>query len=162
MSAVTVPAKLLAKVFGLTQRRIQQLAQDGIIPKSERGEYPLLASVQGYVTFLQETSRKVGGDNEELTKHRLRLEKARADTAELELSLRVRELVFADEVQGEVSSMLANFRARLLALPAAIAAQGSGLDRVALEELVKSRVYEALHEFSGYNPGAGESSGDTA
>lgn len=45
--------KFYANLFNITVRRIQQLAKDGIIPKSGRGRYPLIGAVKGYVGYLQ-------------------------------------------------------------------------------------------------------------
>jgi phage terminase Nu1 subunit (DNA packaging protein) len=53
----TVPVSTLAKLFNLTSVRVQQLAADGVIYKSGRGQYDLWTSVKGYIKFLQE--RKV-------------------------------------------------------------------------------------------------------
>ena len=49
-----VPVTHLSKIFNITDRRVQQLASDGIIPKAERGQYPFIEAVQGYIKFLQE------------------------------------------------------------------------------------------------------------
>ena len=43
----------ISKLLKLTERRVQQLAKDGIIPKAERGKYDLVSSVHGYVDFLK-------------------------------------------------------------------------------------------------------------
>lgn len=61
MSATNVPCKFLAQLFGVSERRVQQLAKEGVIPKAERGEYPLLASVKSYVKSLQGALRHGGG-----------------------------------------------------------------------------------------------------
>lgn len=50
----TKPAKFFADLFGVTERRIQQLAKDGVIPKAGRGQYPFIGTIRGYVRFLQE------------------------------------------------------------------------------------------------------------
>jgi phage terminase Nu1 subunit (DNA packaging protein) len=64
----TVPLDVLAKLFDLSARRIQQLASDGIIPKpSSRGEYVLAGAIRGYINFL----RKDGLVDEELAKEKL-------------------------------------------------------------------------------------------
>ena len=45
MSTPTYPVSTIAKLFNLTERRVQQLASEGVIPKPERGKYDLVASV---------------------------------------------------------------------------------------------------------------------
>ena len=73
----------IAKLLKLTERRVQQLAKDGIIPKSERGKYDLVSSVHGYVDFLK---AKAGGEftAEEVIKNKNKLIKAKAELAEIE------------------------------------------------------------------------------
>lgn len=48
-----VAVDAVAALFGLTPRRIQQLAKEGILPKAERGRYNLAACVRSYVAHLQ-------------------------------------------------------------------------------------------------------------
>lgn len=43
----------LAELFGLTERRIQQLVRENVIPRSGRGRYPMRESVRRYVAYLQ-------------------------------------------------------------------------------------------------------------
>lgn len=153
MAANNVPASTLARLFNLTERRVQQLAKDGIIPRGAKGEYALLPSVKGYIQFLQEAASRAGGDNDEIARSRARYEAARAEEREIDLAERKRELVHVDDVMDEVSKMVANFRARVLAIPSAVAAQGVGMtSRAELENLAKNKVYEALHELSRYDP----------
>lgn len=49
----TYSAALIAKLLNITERRLQQLAKDGVVPKAARGKYPLAGCVRGYVTYLQ-------------------------------------------------------------------------------------------------------------
>ena len=48
-----VAVDVVAGLFGLTPRRIQQLAKEGVLPKAERGRYNLAACVRFYVAHLQ-------------------------------------------------------------------------------------------------------------
>lgn len=58
--APTYPVATIAKLLLLTERRVQQLTEQNIIPKAERGRYELAPAVQGYVKFLRD--RALGGD----------------------------------------------------------------------------------------------------
>ena len=49
-----VKADALARLFNLTTRRVQQLANEGIVVKVGRGVYDLLPSIHGYIRFLQD------------------------------------------------------------------------------------------------------------
>jgi phage terminase Nu1 subunit (DNA packaging protein) len=60
-----VSAGALAKVFGLTLRRIQQMAQDGTIPRAGRGVFALAASVQALLQYRQSAAENDGSINPE-------------------------------------------------------------------------------------------------
>jgi len=59
-AAATYPVSTIAKLLLLTERRVQQLTEQNIIPKAERGRYELAPAVQGYVKFLRD--RALGAD----------------------------------------------------------------------------------------------------
>jgi hypothetical protein len=40
------PGTAIAKLLNITERRLQQLAKEGVIPKTERGRYPLVESAR--------------------------------------------------------------------------------------------------------------------
>ena len=47
MSTATQPIGVIAKLLDLSERRVQQLSREGVIPKAERGQYDLIGSVRG-------------------------------------------------------------------------------------------------------------------
>ena len=52
--SATVDVHELAEYLDLSIRRIYALARDGIISQSSRGQYNLLASIEGYVSYLKD------------------------------------------------------------------------------------------------------------
>lgn len=50
------PGGIIAKLLNITERRLQQLAKEGVIPRSGRDSYPLAGAVRGYIRFLQQTT----------------------------------------------------------------------------------------------------------
>src|SRR5690554_4944951 len=52
------PAEVVSRLLNLTERRLQQLAREGIIPKAAHGKYPLVQCVQGYIRYLQQLARQ--------------------------------------------------------------------------------------------------------
>lgn len=120
-----VPAATLAKLFGLTERRIQQLAADGTIPKSERGEYPLAAAIQGYIRSLKDDLQKARrGDADE------RYAVARATEAELRAGLRASSLITADEAFSVLDEVVGLIRAGLDGLGARLTQDRALRDRI--------------------------------
>ena len=49
MTIKTTDAATLAGAFGVTVRRVQQLATDGVLPKAGRGKYDLVACIRAYL-----------------------------------------------------------------------------------------------------------------
>lgn len=94
---LTYRASPLADVLHLTERRIQQLANEGIIPKAKKGDYDVIGSVKGYIHYLQARAagRTEGSYNDpsDIKRERKRLIKAQADKVEHENHVRRGELV---------------------------------------------------------------------
>ena len=153
MSTPTYPVSTIAKLFNLTERRVQQLASEGVIPKPERGKYDLVASVRGYIAYLQE--RAFGKEIIHVDAHqeRARLLKAQADKTELEVKTIKGELMSQDQIAEQWSGFVMATRSRLLSLPTRGAHLAMGLKEFheikgGLEELVR----EALNEIALYDP----------
>lgn len=108
---------VIARFLNLTERRVQQLARDGIIPKPEKGKYDLVGCVQGYIGYLQ--ARAFGKDTGtvDMYAERGRLLRLQADRAQMELDMMRARLISADEAEELWASLLATFRARMLAVP---------------------------------------------
>lgn len=145
----TVSPTVLSKVLMITERRIQQLASEGILAKEDRGKYPLIPNVQAYIKFWQD--RAVGSDAGQTDLHteRTRLTKAQADKTELEADVLKGDLIPADEVFERWETMVAGFRAKMLSIPTKtshLLINVSVFDEV--ESILKTHVYEALKELS--------------
>lgn len=145
------PVGTIAKLFMLTERRVQQLVQMGIIPKNEHGRYELVPVVQGYVRYLQERSLGRTGAPEDYHQEKARLVKLQADKAQLEVDELSGDLVRADEVAKEWEEMLGDMKGRLLGLPskaAPIVAPQTHPGEVLA--VLKDLVNEALQELYEY------------
>lgn len=77
------PAVFFSKLFNLTDRRIQQLAKEGIIPKAARGKYPLIGTIKAYVSYLQERTLSGEVSDKDIKGLRSRLIEAQAISIEL-------------------------------------------------------------------------------
>jgi phage terminase Nu1 subunit (DNA packaging protein) len=143
------PAGVIAKLLLLTDRRVQQLAAEGVIPKAERGRYALAPAVQGYVKYLKD--RAIGADAEggdaENAKHRLI--KARARMAELEADTLEGKLLDRTEVEQAWKTLVLNMRAKLMAIPVRAAPQMVTLPSIMqAAALLERLVTEALNELA--------------
>jgi phage terminase Nu1 subunit (DNA packaging protein) len=116
------PVAVIARLLDLTERRVQQLAREGIIPPAarsgdERGRYDLVGAVRGYVHYLREQVVRSQAGTTDFGAERARLVKAKADLAEMDAGARRSDLLPAGEVEEAWIAVLARLRARLLVLP---------------------------------------------
>ena len=127
MATNTQPIAIIARLLDLTERRVQQLAHDGIIPPAartgpQRGRYDLVGSVRGYVRYLRDqATRAQSGSTQsgsaDFGVERARLIRAKADLAEMDAGSRRSDLLPAAEVEAAWAATLARLRTRLLVLP---------------------------------------------
>ncbi len=148
-----VACGVLSKLFGLTVRRVQQLAKEGIIPKPKRNQYDLLGCIQAYIKYLQ----SLATESSEGKKEQARLTKIRADMAQLEFEMKAGRVVVAEEVQDELEKMLTAFRAKLLSLPSDVAPSVAGETEIAgIKIVLDQAVEEAILELRSYDARTGK------
>lgn len=147
----TFPLDTICKLLDLTPQRVAQLVNMGVIPRKERGRYELVPVVRGYIKYLRE--RAVKGDvqagADDYATHRARLTKAKADMAEMEREQMANALIPAADVEMAWIEVVANMRAKLLAIPTTAAADTQAAPTLAeAKQVLKVKVNEALSELS--------------
>jgi len=149
--AATHPVSAIAKLLMLTERRVQQLTKDGVIPKSERGRYELAPAVQGYIRFLQDRNLKIDGKQViDFNAERARKVKAEADIAEIDAAKARGEVADLADVQRSVEQCFAEIRANLRNIPSRISAQLIGEQtETQIKKVILSEIDAALMSLSG-------------
>lgn len=118
----TYPAGTIAKLLMLTERRVQQLAKDGIIPKAERGRYELAPSVQGYIRFLQDRNVTAGvGSPIDYAAEKAKKLKAERQRVELELSRAQGEVVPLAQLERALANTFAEIKTNIRSVPSRVA-----------------------------------------
>lgn len=97
-----------------------------------------------------------------LEEENLRLTKARADKAEIDLARTAGVVHLEEDVIKHVGDMLQAFRARALSIPTKAATVVPPEHRPEIEAAIKKIVYEALSEIASYRPDGMGSSEPTA
>lgn len=115
MATNTQSIAVIARLLDLTERRVQQLSREGVIPRAERGRYDLVGSVRGYVRYLRDQA--ASRDVADIGSERTRLVGAKADLAEMEAEVRRGDLLSAALVEEAWIAILARLRSQLLVLP---------------------------------------------
>jgi phage terminase Nu1 subunit (DNA packaging protein) len=143
------PIAVIARLLDLSERRVQQLSREGVIPKAERGQYDLVAAVRGYVAYLRDLAVRAQSGAPDFGAERARLIKAKADLAEMEAEGRRGELLPAEAVEAAWTAVLARLRARLLVLPDRLAPLCHEETTIAgVRDQIRRAVREALDELA--------------
>ena len=152
-SATKVSVQVIARLLMISERRVQQLANEGVIPRTESRRYNLEESVQAYIQFLQgkNVGRAMADEQIDFHEEKARLTKIQADKAQLELDEMARSLVKAEDVSREWYNAVTDCKGRLLSIPSKaapiVAAETSA---GACKKIIDDLVYEALEELGSY------------
>ena len=140
-----------AAIAGLSVRRLQQMeAASELVTRTAAGGYDPTA-VGGWLRARIAADFGVTADGQvyNFETERARKMKHDADLAEMEAARERGDLIPAKDVQREWTDILANIRARLLALPTKLAARTAPPDRLtAVEAEARKIINEALAEMS--------------
>ena len=150
-------SKVVAAWLGLTERRVRQLRDEGVISEKQPGLYDLQATVTKYITFLRNGSGKINLNDE-----RAGLTRAKREAAEMENKLRMGELHRTQDIEAGLKTVFVNIRGRFLALPAkpspTLASMGG--NQTAIFDELKQAIDEALEELSDYRVAFAARDGD--
>ncbi|GLK67037.1 hypothetical protein [Hansschlegelia plantiphila] len=138
-SIEVVNAAAVGDLVGVTGRRIEQLASDGVILRIGVGRFDKRASVRAYCDFLRAGATGRGNVDKAYRDAKTRAAAAQAEKIETANAVAAGELVSAADVAAAWSTILADVRAAMLAIPSRV----QGIDRHAIE-LLDREIREAL------------------
>ena len=149
-SKPTYPVGTIAKLLLISERRVQQLTKEGVIPKADRGRYELAPAVQGYIRYLADRNLKVDGKEIiDFNAERARKLRAEADIAELEAARKRSEVATVSQVQRSVENAFAEVRANMRNIPSRLATQIVGeMNETVLKEKMLDEIDLALSALS--------------
>lgn len=153
-------ATIIAKLFGVTDRRVQQLAKEGIIPAVQTRPYKfdLLPTVQAYIRYLSDKAN--GREAKSADTARAEADKLRADAdlkqskakiAELQLKELEGKMHRSEDVEAVTNDLVYTIRSMVMALPGRLAMdvmQASNANEASA--LIRSECHKILEELAGY------------
>ena len=165
-----ISAPQISYALGLSEMRISQLVDSGVIKKVARGQYYSLESTKNYVEFLKrKTISTEQGPLQDYNTERTRLIKHKADLAELQKEQVSSKLIPAADVEIAWSTMSTNMKQRMLAIPTKVASEifASQHNMNSIRDIVHREIVESLEELSNVqvrtvNPIAIADDGDDA
>ena len=155
-------SKVVAQWLCLTERRVRQLRDEGVIVEARPGLEEHQPTVARYITYIG------GAGKETLTNERMKLTRAKREAAELENELRKGEVHRTEDIERGIKSMFLNIRSRFLALPAKLSPTLAtmGGNQTGIFDELKQAIDEILEEMSDYRVAFavqdGESDGEEA
>lgn len=160
MGDLVVSTKVLAEMFGLTERRIRQLVEEEVIDRASRGRYELVPTVKKYILYLKTYAaakdQQIQQEQIEINhQHEKALhERAKREIAELNLAEMRGTMHKAEDVEAVMTDMLSAVRAKLLGLPTRVAPMLVARNEIAvIQDMLQREIYEALEELADYEPG---------
>ncbi len=141
--------KAVADWMALTDRRVRQLRDDGVIYERAPGLYDMKNTVTRYVLYLRKGRGKTDFNDE-----RALLTRAKREAADMENEMRRNNLHSTEDIEKGIQTMCLNIRGRFSALPAKLSGELAALcggNQAAIFDKLKAAVDETLEELSGYN-----------
>ena len=127
--------EIIAQLFGVTVRRIQQLTQEGVLPTTETSEgrrYDLVPTIQKYVQYLSDNAY---GKNRSEKETELRQQKLEADIAlkesqgelhRLKTEIAAGKYISIEEVTLDYTRFFVTFKKFAMSLPSRLTGIISG------------------------------------
>lgn len=155
-----VDSKTIALLFGVGTRRVQQLAQEGVISAVKKGNanrYDLLPTIQRYIKYLTEKAngREESKKDTETESKKLEaeadLKRSKADMAALQLKELEGKMHRSEDVEAVMTDLVYTIRSMLTALPGRLAVDvTSAASPAEASEIIRTEVYKILEELAGY------------
>src|SRR4030095_1707616 len=112
MSNLTWPPARMAKFIDVTPRRLQQLVQEGVVPKCEgRGRYNPVAVNLAYIRFLRDRAQLPSSSDSELSAAKLAKLKAEREQIDLQMSILRGQRIPIEDVNAVVGMAFQSVRA---------------------------------------------------
>lgn len=111
--------EIIAQLFGVTVRRIQQLTQEGVLPTTETAEgrrYDLVPTIQSYVQYLSDKAYGKNRSEKELElkeqkmKAEIALKESQGELHQLKTAIAAGKYIAVEEVIVEYQSFFLQFK----------------------------------------------------
>lgn len=154
--------EIIAKLFGVTVRRIQQLTQEGVLPTTETAEgrrYDLVPTVQSYTKYL---SDKAYGKNRSERELELREQKLQAEIGlkesqgelhRLKTEIAAGRYVAIEEITLDYQRFFVTFKKFAMSLPSRILDAITGFSEIdplsarRLDKMIQQEIQGLLEAF---------------
>lgn len=151
---------IIAKLFGVTDRRVQQLAKEGAIPAASVRPYKfdLLPTVQAYIRYLSDKANGKEAKSADIVQaetDKLRaeadLKQSKAKIAEMQLNELEGKMHRSEDVEAVTNDLVYTVRSMIMALPGRLAMDIVQAKTAAeASAVIRAECYKILNELAGY------------
>lgn len=143
-----VPLQPMAAVLGISPRRLQELAREGYIAKTSKGQYPLRETVKAFIAYQVAVARP---DLIDLDQARARKELALAEKTEHALAIDRQQYVHISHLEKMLSNFASAAAARFDSIAARLHQKYPDL-RSRHVEGIRKEIAEARNYVAGLQP----------
>lgn len=149
---------VVASLFNLSERRVQQLAKEGVIDGRKVDgvyQFDLLPTVRKYIAYLSDKANGRDQKNRKTEEEKLAaeadLKRAKADMAELQLKELRGQMHRSEDVEAITTDLVYTIRSMIIALPGRLAVDVAAVDTAPeASEIIRRECYQVLEELSNY------------
>ena len=150
--------QIIAKIFGVSTRRVEQLKSEGVIKgHGKPTKYDLLPTIQAYIRYLSDKAygREEKKSKADLEEQKLRAEadikQSKAKIAEMQVKELEGKMHRSEDVEAVMTDLVYTIRSMLTALPGRLAVDVSTAGSAAeASEIMRVEVYKILDELAAY------------
>ena len=153
-----VSSATVAEAFGISERRVRQLAEEGIIPSTKYKNlrrYDLIAVTRAYIDYLKEKAGEEETKRPDSEQRKAEADadykRAKADQAELELAELEGRMHRSEDVKEAVGQLVSAVRSGLIALPGRCAVDAfSAGSAEEVSEVIRREAFAVLEDLSNF------------
>ncbi len=149
----------IAKLFGLSTRRVEQLAKEGVVPVAQTRPYmfDLLPTIQTYIRYLSDKAngKEKSTQTTKIESDKLQaeadLKRSKADMAALQLKELEGKMHRSEDVEAMTTDLVYTVRSMIMALPGRLAVDTTHAATPAeAAVIIRAECHRILDELSGY------------
>lgn len=153
LSELTTTQTEMAKLLGLTQPRVHQLIEDGVVIKAANGSVRVVESLKNfYKSRAIADGGSEAGDDLDLNLERARHERTKREISELKLAKLQGSVYDARTVEYVMTELYATLRTQLLGIPSKLAPQLEGQPKEEIYLSLTREIEDRLSDVAGYDP----------
>lgn len=152
-------AKAVARFLDLTERRVRQLRDDGVVSEVRPGLYDLAETNRRYINYLRARNPD-SAEQLDYNTERAKLVRAKRLNEEFDLKIKENQLHSTEDVEQVLTTMLISFKGRIMSIPAKLSPiLSKKTDKAEIHKILRQAVEEALNELADFNTLFGEMEG---